>query len=140
MQNASLRTRTFADASADRHGPDQSNRSRLATSLTLAAMSLGYGVVQLDVTIVNTALNSIDSAGAQQAQDPTGNGVFQFTGLTNNGDAQTITLSAVDPTGAGFTPLEKPTPRQAASVSILRPRPADPSPASRSTVPMCCAP
>lgn len=31
--------------------------SRLATSLTLAAMSLGYGVVQLDVTIVNTALD-----------------------------------------------------------------------------------
>src|SRR5262245_25723085 len=30
-----------------------------AKSLTLAAMSLGYGVVQLDVTIVNTALNSI---------------------------------------------------------------------------------
>src|SRR5580700_6205947 len=62
MQNASLRTRTFADASADRHGPDQSNRSRLATSLTLAAMSLGYGVVQLDVTIVNTALNSIGAS------------------------------------------------------------------------------
>ena len=34
-------------------------RSGLVTSLTLAAMSLGYGVVQLDVTIVNTALNSI---------------------------------------------------------------------------------
>jgi flagellin len=50
-----------------------------------------------------TALNSIDSAGAQQAQDPTGNGVFQFTGLTNNGDAQTITVSAVDPTGAQHT-------------------------------------
>jgi MFS transporter, DHA2 family, methylenomycin A resistance protein len=31
-------------------------------SLTLAAMSLGYGVVQLDVTIVNTALNSISTA------------------------------------------------------------------------------
>jgi MFS transporter, DHA2 family, methylenomycin A resistance protein len=30
--------------------------------LTLAAMSLGYGVVQLDVTIVNTALNSIGTA------------------------------------------------------------------------------
>ena len=28
-------------------------------ALTLAAMSLGFGVVQLDVTIVNTALNSI---------------------------------------------------------------------------------
>jgi MFS transporter, DHA2 family, methylenomycin A resistance protein len=37
-------------------------RSRLSTSLTLAAMSLGYGVVQLDVTIVNTALNSIGTS------------------------------------------------------------------------------
>src|ERR1700729_2496007 len=37
-------------------------RSGLATSLTLAAMSLGYGVVQLDVTIVNTALNSIGTS------------------------------------------------------------------------------
>jgi MFS transporter, DHA2 family, methylenomycin A resistance protein len=34
----------------------------LSTSLTLAAMSLGYGVVQLDVTIVNTALGSIGSS------------------------------------------------------------------------------
>ena len=31
----------------------------LSGPLTLAAMSLGYGVVQLDVTIVNTALNTI---------------------------------------------------------------------------------
>ena len=37
-------------------------RQNLSTSLTLAAMSLGYGVVQLDVTIVNTALNSIGSS------------------------------------------------------------------------------
>jgi MFS transporter, DHA2 family, methylenomycin A resistance protein len=37
-------------------------RSKLAKPLTLAAMSLGYGVVQLDVTIVNTALNSIGSS------------------------------------------------------------------------------
>jgi DHA2 family methylenomycin A resistance protein-like MFS transporter len=37
-------------------------RARPSTSLTLAAMSLGYGVVQLDVTIVNTALNSIGSS------------------------------------------------------------------------------
>src|ERR1700753_629676 len=34
----------------------------LATSLTLFAMSLGYGVVQLDVTIVNTALGSIGTS------------------------------------------------------------------------------
>ena len=37
-------------------------RSRLSSSLTLAAMSLGYGVVQLDITIVNTALSSIGAA------------------------------------------------------------------------------
>src|SRR6185437_722174 len=37
-------------------------QAKFATSLTLAAMSLGYGVVQLDVTIVNTALNSIGSS------------------------------------------------------------------------------
>ncbi|MGB6757359.1 MAG: hypothetical protein WBE82_05440, partial [Xanthobacteraceae bacterium] len=39
-----------------------SPQSKWAKPLTLAAMSLGYGVVQLDVTIVNTALNSIGSA------------------------------------------------------------------------------
>jgi DHA2 family methylenomycin A resistance protein-like MFS transporter len=38
------------------------SQSRLTKRLTLAAMSLGYGVVQLDITIVNTALNSIGSA------------------------------------------------------------------------------
>ena len=37
-------------------------RSRVAASLTLAAMSLGYGVVQLDVTIVNTALHAMATA------------------------------------------------------------------------------
>ena len=36
--------------------------SRFSGMLTLAAMSLGYGVVQLDVTIVNTALNSIGAS------------------------------------------------------------------------------
>ena len=38
------------------------DESRLSKSLTLAAMSLGFGVVQLDVTIVNTALNSIGTS------------------------------------------------------------------------------
>jgi MFS transporter, DHA2 family, methylenomycin A resistance protein len=37
-------------------------RSKLAKPLTLSAMSLGFGVVQLDVTIVNTALNSIGAS------------------------------------------------------------------------------
>jgi flagellin len=49
------------------------------------------------------ALDSTDSAGAQQAQNATGNAVYQFTGLTNHGDAQTITLSAVDSSGAQHT-------------------------------------
>src|ERR1700710_1888004 len=39
-----------------------SARGGLSTSLTLAAMSLGYGVVQLDVTIVNAALGGIGSS------------------------------------------------------------------------------
>ena len=38
------------------------DRSTIAKSLTLVAMSLGFGVVQLDVTIVNTALNSIGTS------------------------------------------------------------------------------
>src|SRR5580692_7471007 len=45
--------------------------SNLSKSLTLAAMSLGYAVVQLDVTIVNTALNSIGASlggGVSQLQ------------------------------------------------------------------------
>jgi MFS transporter, DHA2 family, methylenomycin A resistance protein len=42
--------------------PARADRSRFASSLTLAAMSLGYGVVQLDVTIVNTALGSIGTS------------------------------------------------------------------------------
>jgi flagellin len=49
------------------------------------------------------ALDSTDSAGAQQAQNATGNAVYQFTGMTNHGDAQTVTLSAVDASGAQHT-------------------------------------
>ena len=38
---------------------DSASRAR---ALTLAAMSLGFGIVQLDVTIVNTALSSMGRA------------------------------------------------------------------------------
>jgi DHA2 family methylenomycin A resistance protein-like MFS transporter len=41
---------------------NSSYHAALAKSLTLAAMSLGFCVVQLDVTIVNTALNSIGAS------------------------------------------------------------------------------
>src|SRR5882757_2568297 len=61
MRSTSLKFQSFpADASSRPDAP--SARSNLATVLTLAAMSLGYGVVQLDVTIVNTALNSIGAS------------------------------------------------------------------------------
>lgn len=44
-------------------GPiEPANGAGRSRPLTLAAMSLGFGVVQLDVTIVNTALNSIGTS------------------------------------------------------------------------------
>jgi DHA2 family methylenomycin A resistance protein-like MFS transporter len=52
------RFRAAQPTSVAEHGKTVS----FAKPLTLAAMSLGYGVVQLDVTIVNTALNSIGSS------------------------------------------------------------------------------
>ena len=60
MRTASLKLQSRPDIG--REARPAATPSRLATSLTLAAMSLGYGVVQLDVTIVNTALNSIGSS------------------------------------------------------------------------------
>src|SRR5258707_2031276 len=56
MRSASLGLRP-AHKPATGHVP-----AGYAASLTLAAMSLGYGVVQLDVTIVNTALHSIGTS------------------------------------------------------------------------------
>ncbi|WGD55475.1 MFS transporter [Bradyrhizobium sp. CB1650] len=54
MRTNTLKYETFDSAKGrPRAGP------RLTSSLTLAAMSLGYGVVQLDVTIVNTALDAM---------------------------------------------------------------------------------
>jgi len=48
--------------------PRDRPRGSLSEALTLAAMSLGYGVVQLDVTIVNVAANSIGASfGGQVA-------------------------------------------------------------------------
>ncbi|MGV7211929.1 MFS transporter [Bradyrhizobium sp. UFLA05-112] len=52
----------IAHTNIDYASSGNTQRSRLATSLTLAAMSLGYGVVQLDVTIVNTALHAMGTA------------------------------------------------------------------------------
>src|SRR5450631_935044 len=59
MRSMSLKSLSFSSGAMSR--PD-TTRSNLSTWLTLAAMSLGYGLVQLDVTIVNTALNSIGAS------------------------------------------------------------------------------
>src|SRR6202023_1267020 len=59
-------------------------RSKFATPLTLVAMSLGYGVVQLDVTIVNTALHSIGRS--------LGGGVAELQWIVN---AYTIAFAAL---------------------------------------------
>ncbi len=55
MQAISHNTRQPEQASLQH----RSSQSHLAKVLALAAMSLGLGVVQLDITIVNTALSSI---------------------------------------------------------------------------------
>lgn len=59
MRSASVKLQTVTNAGVSSCPETKSTPSKLAISLTLAAMSLGYGVVQLDVTIVNTALNAI---------------------------------------------------------------------------------
>jgi MFS transporter, DHA2 family, methylenomycin A resistance protein len=65
-------------------GVASTQRSSLATPLTLVAMSLGYGVVQLDVTIVNTALHSIGAS--------LGGGVAELQWIVN---AYTIAFAAL---------------------------------------------
>jgi DHA2 family methylenomycin A resistance protein-like MFS transporter len=55
MQTTSLNTRRPEQACSD----NTPSGSPLAMALALAATSLGLGVVQLDITIVNTALSSI---------------------------------------------------------------------------------
>ncbi|TQF30007.1 MFS transporter [Bradyrhizobium sp. UNPA324] len=54
-----MRASTIRYETLDGRAGTSRTSSSLATSLTLAAMSLGYGVVQLDVTIVNTALDAM---------------------------------------------------------------------------------
>ena len=58
------------------------------------------GVVATATTVsAYTAKDSVNSSGAQSSQNLTNKDVYQFTGLRNTGDAQTITLSAVDSNG-----------------------------------------
>ncbi len=47
--------------------------------------------------------NTVNSAGAQQSVDSGDTNVYQFTGIVNPNDAQTLTLTAVDANGAQHT-------------------------------------
>lgn len=61
-----------------------------------AATAVGYGSVSSSYA----AKETVNSAGAQQSVNSgTNTDVYQFTGLTNAGDAQTLSISAVDSTG-----------------------------------------
>ena len=50
-----------------------------------------------------SAKTSVNSAGAQSSKNASNSDVYQFTGLRNTGDAQTVTLTAVDANGAEHT-------------------------------------
>jgi DHA2 family methylenomycin A resistance protein-like MFS transporter len=69
--------------SAAKQSSEQQAQRGWSASLTLLAMSLGYGVVQLDVTIVNTALDRIGSS--------LGGGVSELQWVVN---AYTIAFAA----------------------------------------------
>src|SRR3954464_12195379 len=62
MRGAAHKFRSAPDADTAPPSKLTQARSKFSRALTLAAMSLGYGVVQLDVTIVNTALASIGNS------------------------------------------------------------------------------
>ena len=93
MQRSAIKFRPLQDASGahlredlgeQRPAAERGSAPRgLSASLTLFAMSLGYGVVQLDVTIVNTALDRIGSS--------LGGGVSELQWVVN---AYTIAFAA----------------------------------------------
>jgi flagellin len=49
------------------------------------------------------AKTTVNSTGAYQSENATDADVFRFTGLRNTGDAQTVTLTAVDTNGVAHT-------------------------------------
>jgi len=82
VEASSTRERNRENCSAEQVSEQQPPRG-LSASLTLFAMSLGYGVVQLDVTIVNTALDRIGTS--------LGGGVSELQWVVN---AYTIAFAA----------------------------------------------
>src|SRR5512135_2073729 len=82
-REAGLRGRPAHENSPAERSVEQRPQRGWSASPTLLAMSLGYGVVQLDVTIVNTALDRIGSS--------LGGGVSELQWVVN---AYTIAFAA----------------------------------------------
>jgi flagellin len=66
------------------------------SATTAAASTASFGSAY-------TAKTSVNSSGAQESQNAADTDVYQFTALRNTGDAQTITLTAVDANGTQHT-------------------------------------
>src|ERR1700739_2283359 len=81
MQRAAMKVQPFPAAAEP--APDLAQPRTRAPALTLFAISLGYGVVQLDVTIVNTPLDGIGRS--------LGGGVAELQWVVS---AYTITVAA----------------------------------------------
>jgi flagellin len=66
--------------------------------------SNGSSVTSTGSTASNyAAKDSVNSAGAQASQNASNTDVYLFNGLRNTGDAQTVTVTAVDSNGAEHT-------------------------------------
>jgi len=97
VRSVSLQSLTFSSANARRAKNEALSRSQLPRLLTLVAMSLGYGVVHLDVTIVNTALDSIGGS--------LGGGVSELQWVVT---AYTISFAACSKSRRRFRPRRSP--------------------------------
>ncbi|HLX44350.1 MAG TPA: hypothetical protein VKR43_12985, partial [Bryobacteraceae bacterium] len=84
-----FRLNLYGGSAVDQFGFGQTS----AAAQTVTAVGLGNTASEYAVN------NNYNSSGAQASVNADGSQVFQFTGLTNAGDAQTITLSAVDAQG-----------------------------------------
>jgi flagellin len=103
---------TASDNGAGLITVSSSTNTNFRINLTSAAAqgnAFGFGDVSAAATSAATTgysaseysqgITSVNSSGAQQSVNSANSDVYQFTGLTNAGDQQTITLSAVDAAG-----------------------------------------
>jgi flagellin len=67
------------------------------------ASPAGSAASSASVASAYAAETTVNSAGAQQSVNAADNDVYRFTGLRNTGDAQTVTLTAVDANGVAHT-------------------------------------